>query len=99
MVSDVAKWALLVAGAIALIALILSLPFVQFINFEEFGNLLNKITEVVGNAFQGARGLINNFLTPFGRSLLSGIMIYLIGKWAITIGIKITAWVYHFIFK
>lgn len=97
--SDIAKWALLVVGAIALIGLIVALPFVQYIDVGEFGDLLNDILSVVGNAFQSARGLINNFLTPFGRGLLSGILIYLFGKWAINIGIKITAWIYHFIFK
>ncbi len=98
-VSDIAKWALLIAGAIALIALIVALPFVQYIDLGQFGSLINDIVEVVGNAFQNARGLLNNFLTPFGRGLATGILVYLIGKWAITIGIKITAWIYHFIFK
>ncbi len=97
--SNIAKWGLLIAGAIALIALIVALPFVQFIDFGEFGVLINNIVTVVGGAFTKARGLINCFLTPFGRGLLSGILVYLFGKWAITIGIKITAWIYHFIFK
>lgn len=97
--SDIVKWGILIAGAVALIVLVCALPFVQFIDFGEFGILINNIVSVVGSAFQNARGLINNFLTPFGRGLLSGIMIYLFGKWAITITIKITAWIYHFIFK
>ena len=97
--SDIVKWGILIAGAVALILLVVTLPFVQFIDFGEFGALINNVVTVVGSAFQNARGLINNFLTPFGRGLLSGIMVYLFGKWAITIGIKITAWIYHFIFK
>lgn len=97
--SDIAKWVLLIAGAIALIVLIVALPFVEFINVGQFGDLLGDIVTVVGTAFRGARGLINNFLTPFGRTILTGILVYLIGKWAITVGIKITAWIYHFIFK
>lgn len=97
--SDIAKWALLIAGAVALIALIVALPFVKFIDVGEFGNLLNNITDIVGGSFQWGRGLVNNFLTPFGRGLLTGVMAYLFGKFAITVGIKITAWIYHFIFK
>lgn len=97
--SDIAKWALLIAGAVALIALIVALPFVKFIDLGEFGNAINNIVTVVGSAFQNARGLLNNFLTPFGRGMVTGILVYLFGKWAITIGIKITAWIYHFIFK
>lgn len=98
-VSDIVKWALLIAGAVALIVLIVALPFVQFIDFGEFGALISNVVSVVGSAFAKARGLINSFLSPFGRTLLTGILVYLFGKWAITIGIKITAWIYHFIFK
>lgn len=97
--ADIAKWALLIAGAIVLIALIVALPFVEFIDVGQFGDLIGDIVAVAGTAFRGARGLINNFLTPFGRGVLTGVLAYLIGKWAITIGIKITAWIYHFIFK
>lgn len=97
--SDIAKWALLAVAAVAAIALIVALPFVEFINADEFGNMLGRIAEIAGSAFTSARGLVNNFLTPFGRSLLTGIMYYLLGKWVITIGIKVTAWVYHFIFR
>lgn len=97
--SNAVKWALLAAGAVALIALVLVLPFNQFINFGQFGALLNRLTVLVGSAFQSARGLINNFLTPFGRTVLTGLLIWLFGKWAITIAIKLTTWVYHFVFR
>lgn len=97
--SDVAKWALLVAGALILIGLIMALPFVEFINLGEFSAAISNVVNIAGNAFQFGRGLINNFLLPFGRTVVTGLMYWLIGKWAITIAIKITAWVYHFIFK
>lgn len=97
--SDIAKWALLVAGAVALIALIMALPFVEFINLEEFSAALSNVVNIAGDAFLFGRGLINNFLLPFGRTVASGLMFWLFGKWAITISIKIGAWVYHFIFK
>lgn len=97
--SDAVKWALLVAGAVALIALIMSLPFVGFINVDNFSEGLLTLTTYAGNAFYTARCLINNFLSPTGRVILSGLLFWFFGKWAITITIKITAWIYHFIFK
>lgn len=97
--SDVAKWALLVAGIVALIALIVALPFAKYIDATEFGAALTSIVNVAGDFLTSARGLINNFLSSFGRGLLSGIIVWLFGKAVIPIVIKITAWVYHFIFK
>lgn len=97
--SDVVKWGLLTAGLIALVVGVMSLPFVGFIDLGEFGAALDNIISVAGGAFQQARGLINCFLLPFGRTLLTGIMGWLFGKWAITIGIKIVSWVYHFVFR
>lgn len=97
--SDIAKWALLVAGILVLIGLILSLPFVNFIDFNEFGSMITELVNICSSLFYNARGLINNFLTPFGRTLLTGIIYYLLGKWFITISIKLVSWIYHFIFK
>lgn len=97
--SDIAKWALLVAGAVAFIALIMALPFVEFINVGEFTSALANVIIIAGDAFAFGRGLINNFLLPFGRSVATGLMIWLLAKWAIPVAIKIGAWVYHFIFK
>lgn len=97
--SDLVKWGLLTAGLIALVGLIMALPFVGFIDLGQFSAALGNIVTVVGGFFQSARGLINCFLLPFGRTLLSGIIIWLFGKWAITVAIKIVAWVYHFIFR
>lgn len=97
--SDAVKWALLAAGIVALIALIMALPFVQFFDTEELAAGLTDIVTIAGDAFRSARGLINCFLSPFGIALVSGLMVYWVGKWIITMGIKITVWVYHFIFK
>ena len=97
--SDIVKWGLLTAGLIALIALVMALPFVGYIDIGEFGSALTNIVNVAGEFFDDARGLINCFLLPFGRTLLTGIMAWLFGKWAIMVAIKIVAWVYHFIFR
>ena len=97
--SDVAKWALLVAGALVLLGLVLSLPFVEYINLEQLTKILATITEITGDYFRFARGLVNLFLLPFGRKILTGLIVWLVGKWAILMTIKTGAWIYHFIFK
>ena len=97
--SDIAQWALLVAGALALIALIMALPFVDFINVGEFGNSLSTVVSIAGDALLQARKLINNFFSPFGRGVLTGLLIWFVGKFAILNSIKILSWIYHFIFK
>ena len=97
--SDVVKWALLGAGVVLLIGLVTALPFVEFINFGEFGAAISNIIRVAGGLLSSARGLINCFLLPFGRNVLTGLLVWLFGKWAIMISIKTVSWVYHFVFR
>jgi len=97
--SDIVKWGLLTAGLIALVALVFALPVAGYMDLGQFSAALGNIVSIAGGFLQQARGLINCFLLPFGRTVLSGIMVWLLGKWAITIAIKIVAWVYHFIFR
>ena len=97
--SDAIKWALLAAAAIIIIGLIVALPIFDYIHINQFTSALNSIVNIVGTGFYNARALINNFLSPFGRNILSGILIWLFGKWALKISINIVVWVYHFIFK
>lgn len=97
--SNAVKWALLAAAAVAAIALIVALPFTQFANAGQLSAMLTRLVHLVGGAFTSARGLVNNFLTPFGRTVLTGLLYYLFGKFFITIAIRVTAWVYHFIFR
>lgn len=95
----IVKWALLVAGVLLIIALVLVLPFVEFLNLEEYSYALETIFSIAGNAFYFARGLINNFFLPFGRKIITGLMVWLLGKWVLTVAIRISTWVFHFIFK
>lgn len=97
--SDIVKWGLLAAGAIALIALIVALPFTQYLNTVQLGSMISAVIDIAGDALYTARGLVNNFLHPFGREILTGIMLYLLGRWVVTLTIKITAWIYHYVFK
>ena len=97
--AEAVKWALLVAGALVVIALIASLPFTGFIDVQAMGDGIGSIVNFAGGALMTARGFINNFFSPFGRTVLTGLMYYLLGRWVITMAIKLTVWVYHFIFK
>lgn len=97
--SNAIKWALLAAGAVLLIGLVMALPFVEFVNFSEFGSAITNIVSVCGETFSSARGLINCFLLPFGRTMLTGLLMWLFGKWALMISIKTVTWVYHFVFR
>lgn len=97
--SDIAKWALLVVAIIGVIGLLLSFPFMSYLDATKFGDAIATIISVAGDGFLFARGLINNFLSPWARGVFSALIYWLIGKWLITYGIKITVWVYHYIFK
>lgn len=97
--AEAIKWGLLVAGALLVIGLIVALPFTNFLDLSALTNGINTIVYYAGDAFHSARGFINNFFSPFGRSVLTGLMFYLVGRWIITMTIKLTVWVYHFIFK
>lgn len=97
--SDAIKWALLAAGVVVLIALIVALPFNSYLDFGEVALAISDIVSICGSAFTFARGLINNFLSPFGRSCLTGLLVYLFGKYFITLGVKIVSWTYHFVFR
>lgn len=97
--SDVAKWALLVAGGVLLVGMVLALPFVQFIDVGQLASAISNIVSIAGGAFRFGRGLVNLFLLPFGRKVVTGIMIWLIGKRVLPLAIKIGAWVRHYVLK
>ena len=97
--SDIVKWGLLVAGALAALGIVLALPFVEFIDAAQLTAAVANIATIAGDAFRFGRGLINCFLTPFGRSLLTGVMVWLIGKRVALVSIKVGTWIKHYIFK
>lgn len=99
--SNAVKWALLAAAFLAVIVVIMTFPFVQYISpsIAEIGTYVEPFVKIVGKYTTTARGLINIFLLPYARGLLSGCFMYLIFKKIMTMTVKITAWIYHFIFK
>lgn len=96
---DVVKWGLLVAGIILLIAMVAELPFLEFMNLDELSGAVATVVSVCGGVFRFARGLINNFLTPFGRTAATGLIFWVICKPFIMQAIRYIVMVYHYIFK
>ena len=97
--SDVAKWALLIAGILVIIGLILALDINTLIDFAVFNEAIDTIVEYLEDGFKFGRGVINNLLSPWARSALSGLLVWIIGKEFIIWTIKISVWAYHYIFK
>lgn len=97
--SNIAKWAILAGSIVALIALIVALPFTNFINVSEFTSSINGVVTLCGKYFKFGRGLINNFFSTFGRNCINGLLVYWFAKFFITLSIKLVAWVQHFIFR
>ena len=96
--ADIIKWGLLVAGIVALIALIFVLP-VADLNIGAFSDGITTIVTYAGEYFKSARGLINSFTTPAGVAMITALLSWFFAKFLVTNGIKIVAWIYHFIFK
>ena len=97
--SNAVKWGLLVAGVVIIIALVAELPFLQFLNLDELSSAVANVVSICGSAFQFARGLVNNFLTPFGRVAATGLLYYGICRPFIINAILNLVYIYHYIFK
>lgn len=97
--SDVAKWALLVAGFVIILALILALPIASFTNGETVAALFGELVAILSPYILKGRAFINIFLTPFGRTLFSAVIGYMFIRYFITWPIKLITSVYQWIFK
>lgn len=97
--SDAIKWALLVAFVITLIIAVLTLPFAQYLRFDDLNDSIGVVLSYASGYFYKARSIINLFLFDFARPILSGLMLYLFVGWACKLTVKIGAWIAHFIFK
>lgn len=102
--SDIAKWGLLVAGAVLVIGLIFS----AMGNFgwdlagalELFALFVELLVGLAGDAFKFGRAMVNLLFVPCGyESYMTGLLIYLFVRWFVQLSVKIAAWVYHYIFK
>lgn len=96
---DIVKWTLLVAGIVLVVSLIAELPFLEFMNLDELTSAISTVVSICSVPFRFARGLVNNFLTPFGRGAASGLIFWVICKPFIMTAIQYIVMVYHYIFK
>lgn len=96
---DLAKWAILAAVVITIVSMCVAFPISQYIKLDVYAAGISTIVNYTSEALMFGRGLINNFLSPWARSALSGLMIWLIAKWLLTYTLRITSVVYHWIFK
>lgn len=97
--SDIAKWGLLITGFLIMIGIVVAFPINSYMDVAVFGNAITSVVNLAGNALIFGRGLVNNLLSSWARSALSGLMIWLVAKWLMTYTLKVLVWVYHFIFK
>lgn len=97
--SEIAKWGICLAAAMGFIGTILSFPILLYINVPVFQSSLDVILAYMGDALLFGRGLINNLLSPWARSAVSGLMMWLLGKQFMTYSLKIAVWAYKWIFK
>lgn len=97
--SDAVKWALLVAGIVVVIALVVAFGFADYIDTQVVVDGCNIIVQYAGGAFKNARGLINNFFFPAVYPAVSFIIWWLLVKPLATMTVKVTVSIYHYIFK
>ena len=105
--SDAVKWALAASITLALLITVLTFPFVSLLpeGATELKNILDSLVAnrdditSFGYYLYQARGFLNMFLTSFGIKLLNVLIVYFFTSWILKITIKITSWIFHFIFK
>ena len=98
--SDTVKWLILGAAFVAIISgVIMAVPVLQYMDVTVFNGAISTLVQYAGNSFIFARGLINNLLSPWARSAVSGLMIWFVGKTFFVWGLKVATWAYHWIFK
>lgn len=97
--SDAIKWGLLVAGIVAVIALVVAIGFGEYISVS---TILKGCEMIVGYAsvpLKNVRSLLNNFFFPETYPALTFAIWWLFLKPIVTIGVKLTVSIYHYIFK
>lgn len=97
--SDLAKWALLLAGLVAIVAAVVALPIFQIIDISSLTNAITSIANQCGSALTAARGIVNYFFFPAMRPALTVAIGYMITKFLVIWAIKIISVVYQWIFK
>lgn len=96
--SDIAKWAILVAGMLTIIgmAVLLLVTVGEFQIASTVAGAINSCVYYVGNLFIAAKGVLNHFANPYlWNFLLWTVFTYPIAKFSI----RVTSFIYKWIFK
>lgn len=97
--SDIAKWALLAAAAVVAIGLIMGLGIADAMNGALFSTAVANIVSVAADGLRFGRGIVNNLVLPAAIPVVTAVLSFVTLKWLVTLTVKVTAWVYHFVFK
>lgn len=97
--SDAVKWAILAAGLIAIVTMVMALPFIGLIDGSALASAVTTLVSFCGNAFNFGRGLINNFLSPWARVAVTVLLGYQLTKPLVLNAIKLAVWALHFVYK
>lgn len=99
--SDFIKWGLLAVLIVAAIVTVIASPPVQAVlsGSSDIGTQLTTIITTCGTYISFGRCIINNFLSPVARGVLTGLIAYLFLKPIILFGYKSITMFIKFIYK
>ena len=97
--SEIVKWGLLVAGMVAMIAILFSIPLFDGIDLSSLTSTINQFTGVISPYIGFARGLINYLVLPQAIPIVNVILIYILIKPFVIGGIHLIRGIYSWIFK
>ncbi len=95
---DLVKWGLLIAGIVILVAMVLQLPIFA-VDLGAFGDGIAAILDVCGDALVFARSVVNLFLTDWGATILTGLLVWIFLRWLLIKNIGTIIAVYNYLFR
>lgn len=97
--SQALKWTLLGVSLAALIVLILSLPIFGVIDYDQISGAVNAFVSFMAPYVKFGRSAVNMLLFPWARTILSGMLVWIIIKPLAVQGLAVVLTAYHKITK
>lgn len=97
--ADIAKWGILIAVAVAVIALIVALPFTQLIDMSALSTGLGNIISIISYYLISARGFLNLFVPEGYEWMITVSISWNILARFLTWAINVTTQAVHYLFK
>lgn len=97
--SDVAKWALLVAIIVTAVGVVLSLPIIGQADITAFTTALSDFVAIIAEWVTKAKSLVLYFVPDGARPFINALIIYSATGWIALYIIRLTLKLYHWIFK